>query len=129
IAFVFLAGLLAPGGLRAQTPAATGETSPRAAASEPTTGAAAPSVVPLGRFVPKENLVLYVEFAGVDQHPEAWKNTVACKMLTETPLGAMLEAVASQLLDKALTFVPDHKLSGGEIVTLTKHLFRAGWVH
>ena len=42
-------------------------------------------------------------------------------MLNETPLGAMLEEVTSQLLDKILTFFPDHKLSGPEIVTLTKH--------
>ena len=129
IALIFLAGLLGPGALRAQPQAATGETSPQqTAASDSITGAAAPSVVPLGRFVPKENLVLYVEFAGVDSHPEAWKNTAACKMLNETPLGAMLEEVASQLLDKILTFFPTHKLSGSELVALTKHAARSGWV-
>ena len=128
IALIFLAGLLAPGDLRTAQ-AATGETSPQqTAASDSTTGAAAPSVVPLGRFVPKENLVLYVEFAGVDSHPEAWKNTAACKMLNETPLGDMLEEVAGQLLDKVLTFFPTHKLSGSEIMALTKHAARSGWV-
>ena len=44
-------------------------------------------------------------------------------MLNETPLGTMLEEVASQLLDKVLTFVPNHKLSGSEIVALTKRMF------
>src|SRR5262249_3853600 len=32
-------------------------------------------------------------------------------------------------LDKILTVVPNHKLSGSEIVSLTKHAFHAGWVH
>jgi len=116
---LLLSGLLAPANLRAQS---------QADASGTTTQAAAPNVVPLSRFVPKENLILFIEFAGVDAHPETWKNTAACKMLNETPLGAMLEEVASQLLDKALTFLPNHKLSGSEIVTLTKHAARSGWV-
>ena len=41
-------------------------------------------------------------------------------MLNETPLGAMLEEVAAQLVDKALTFMPNHRLSGPEIVKLAR---------
>ena len=97
----FLAGLLAPGDLRAQN---------LPAPSAATTPAAGPNAAPLSRFVPKENLICYLEFAGVDAHPESWKNTAAYKMLNETPLGEMLEEVAGQLLDKVLTFFPNHKL-------------------
>jgi hypothetical protein len=39
----------------------------------------------------------------------------------------MLEAVANQLLDKALSYSPNRKLSGAEVVTLIKHLARSGW--
>jgi len=115
----FLAGLLAPATLQAQTPADPSGT---------TAKAAAPQDTPLARFVPKDNLILYMEFAGVDAHSDSWKNTAAFKMLNETPLGAMLEEVAGQLLDKALSFSPNHKLSGAEIVTLAKHAARSGWV-
>jgi len=69
-----------------------------------------------------------MEFSGLDAHSESWKNTAACKMLNETPLGEMLGQVAGQLLDKALSFSPDHKLTGAEIVTLAKHAAHSGWV-
>jgi hypothetical protein len=126
--FIALAGLLAPAGPLAQTTTAPSATTNQAPATATTTPAAEPNLVPLGRFVPKDNLILYVEFAGLDAHPDAWKNTAACKMLNDTPLGAMLEAVASQLLDKGLTYLPNLKLSGSELVTLTKHAARSGWV-
>ena len=87
-----------------------------------------PDTSPLARFVPKENLVVYFEFAGLDSHDAAWKNTASYKMLNETTLGEMLGAVSEQLLDKVVTFIPDHRLSGSEIVTLVKHSARSGWV-
>src|SRR5207253_630290 len=99
-----------------------------APASSTKTSADVPSGVPLSRFVPKDNLIFYIEFSGLDAHSEAWQNTAACKMLNETPLGEMLGLVAAQLLDKALAFSPEHKLSGAEIITLAKHAARSGWV-
>jgi hypothetical protein len=114
-----LAGLIAPSGLQAQTATAKDETKSPAV----TTG-----TMPLGRFVPKENLVFYMEFAGFEAHADAWKNTAASKMLNETPLGEMLTEVSGQLLDKALEFFPNHKTSGAEIVTLVKNAARFGWV-
>jgi len=82
----------------------------------------------LPRFVPRDKLILYVDFDGVDAHAEAWQKTAAYKMLNQTPLGVMLEEVAAQLLDKALEGVPNRKLSGAEIVTLVKLMARKGWV-
>ena len=80
------------------------------------------------RFVPRDKLILYVDFDGLDAHAEAWQKTAAYKMLNQTPLGVMLEEVAAQLLDKALESVPNRKLSGAEIVTLVKLMARKGWV-
>jgi hypothetical protein len=87
-----------------------------------------PDTRPLARYVPKENLIVYFEFAGLAAHDEAWKKTASHKMLNDTTLGEMLGAVSEQLLDKVLTIAPDLKLSGGEIVTLVKHAARSGWV-
>jgi hypothetical protein len=104
--------LAAPTGLPAQTAGAK----PGAKTTAP-----AVSTVPLGRFVPKDNLILYVEFAGTYSHDESWKKTAAYRMLNETLLGAMLETMGGQLLDKVLEFVPNHTLSGAEAVKLIKH--------
>jgi hypothetical protein len=118
LSFGLLACALLPAGLCAQT------TAPQSKAKQ----APPADTRPLSRFVPKENLVFYLEFAGVDSYPDAWKETASQKMLNDTPLGAMIEEVSGQLLDKALAFVPSHTLSGAEMVTLVKHAFHSGWV-
>jgi hypothetical protein len=117
--FALLPALVAPAGLRAQTAASPGPTTSQAVAKD---------TVPLGRYVAKEHLAAYLEFRGLDAHAEAWKNTAACKMLNDTPLGEMLTEVSSQLLDKALEFCPNHRLNGAELVTLLKNAARSGWV-
>ncbi|HZW35191.1 MAG TPA: hypothetical protein VFF52_31000, partial [Isosphaeraceae bacterium] len=120
---VILTGLAVPSGLPAQTtpaPAQGGGASVRSASAS---GSPA-----LARFIPKENLLIYFEFSGLDAHAASWHKTAAYRLLTETPLGTMLESVAGQLLDKALNFVPNRKLSGPEVVTLLKHLASSGWV-
>jgi len=115
-----MAGLIAPVLASAQD---------EPAKDEAASSAVAPSApVPLGRFVPKENLILYVEFAGLSATTTSWKNTAAYRMLNDTPLGAMMEDVTTQLLEKALSLYPNRKLSGGELVTLLKHSAQSGWV-
>ncbi len=86
------------------------------------------TAVSLGQFVPKENLILYVEFAGLNATETAWKNTAAYRMLSDTPLGVMMEQVSTQLLEKALTLYPNHRLSGAEMVSLIKQSAQKGWV-
>jgi hypothetical protein len=81
----------------------------------------------LSRFFPRENLLFYCEFAGLDAHPASWQKTAAYRMLAETTLGAMLEQVAAQLLEKAVSLDPNHKVSGADVVTLVKHATHAGW--
>ena len=117
--FVMLAVVIAPANLPAQTATTKSETAATADAA---------NVVPLGQYVPKDNLFFYFEFAGLNAHDEAWKKTAACKMLYDTPLGGMLEEVSTQLLDKGLSSVPDMKMTGAEIVSLVKNTARSGFV-
>ena len=48
----------------------------------------------LARYVPRDNLVFYLEYDGLDAHADAWRKTAAYKILNDTPAGAMLEDVA-----------------------------------
>ena len=89
---------------------------------------APPDTSPLARYVPKDNLVAYWEFSGLDSHEAGWKNTASFKMLNETTLGEMLGVLSEQLLDKLMSIVPNHQLNGAEIVSLVKHSARSGWV-
>ena len=79
---------------------------------------------PLSRYIPKENLGFYVEFDGLDAHAEAWRKTVAYKILNDTPTGAMLEDLFVQLVGK----IPGAKLSGPEALMLLKHVAKSGFV-
>ena len=86
-----------------------------------------PDTSPLARYVPKDDLVFYFEFSGLDGHSAAWQKTAAYRMLNETPLGLMLEDLGTQLADKALALRPEQKLSGAEVVTVVKHMARSGF--
>ncbi len=82
----------------------------------------------MAHFVPRDNLIFYLTFDGLDAHSEAWRKTTAYKMLNQTSLGEMLEEVAAQLLDKPLQSIPNHKITGGELVSLIKLMARKGWL-
>ncbi len=113
-----LAALASPASLWAQQ-----EKEPAAGSSSAPPGGA----TPLARYFPKDHLIMYLEFSGLDAHADAWNKTAAYKMLTETPLGEMLEEVSAQLMDKGLSYIPGHKLSGADIVALTKHAVQHGF--
>ena len=87
-----------------------------------------PDTSPLARYVPKDDLILYFEFSGLDAHAAAWQKTAAYRMLNETPLGAMLEDLGTQIADKALGLRPAPKLSGAEVITIIKHMAHSGFV-
>jgi hypothetical protein len=124
LGLAILAWLCTGVALRAQTP-------PPQSASAGDSGTAgqpaAKGVIPLAHYVPRDNLIFYAEFSGLDAHTDAWKKTAAQRMLNDTPLGAMLEDVAAQLLDKALSSAPNRKLSGAELVSLIKAAGHNGW--
>ena len=64
------------------------------------------SLLPLGRFIPADDLALYVEFDGLNAHAGAWRKTVAYKLLNETKLGVMLEDLGNQALGEILAQAP-----------------------
>jgi prepilin-type processing-associated H-X9-DG protein len=63
----------------------------------------------LGRYVPAKDLILYLEFEGLNAHSAAWKRTAAYRLLNETRLGEMLEDLASQGLRALLASLPPGK--------------------
>ena len=83
---------------------------------------------PLARYVPKDNLLLLIESDGLEANGEAWKKTAAYRLLNETTLGEMLEAMLTQLADRLLTFSPVQKLSGADITRLIKHAANHGFL-
>jgi hypothetical protein len=113
-----------------------------------------PDRTPMSRFVPLENLMLYIECAGLEAHADAWQQTAAYKILNNTPTGAMLEEVLAQLIDQKLnkpaapaamptpgpptsmlasvsqTSLPPafQKVKGAELVTMLKQMLNKGFV-
>ena len=61
---------------------------------------------PLARHVPLRDLLLYLEFSGLDAHADAWRNSAACKLLNDTKLGALLEDLVLQGIELAQDTVP-----------------------
>jgi hypothetical protein len=84
---------------------------------------------PLARYVPGDDLKLYVEMDGLDAHADAWKKTAAYKMLNETPLGSMLEEVVAQLAEHSLSkSAKGVRPTGTDIIAILKHALHSGFV-
>ena len=84
---------------------------------------------PLARYVPSDGLAILLEHNGLDARPEAWKGTAAYKMLNETSLGAMIEDIATQVIDRGLQGMPGGApLNGKELVGLLVHMAKKGVV-
>src|ERR1700733_8886594 len=91
--------------------------------------ASAADTKPLARYVPKDNLLVYAEFSGLDAHADAWRKTAAYKMLNETPAGAMLIDVLGQTADGLLENAPEGaKPSGKQISAMFERFGRSGFV-
>ncbi|MFO0907203.1 MAG: hypothetical protein U0794_02370 [Isosphaeraceae bacterium] len=110
---------------RAQEPAAPSAGTAKAA---PAATVVPPDNLPLARYVPGEHLALLIEHDGLDNHAEGWAKTAAFKMLNETKLGAMLEAMTAQLADRVLASYPNRKLNGADVATIIKHAAMRGVV-
>ncbi len=81
----------------------------------------------LARYVPREDLIVYLEFAGIDAHAEAWKKTAAHELLNRTTLGAMLTDMARQVADQVGGGGPDRAIRGSDILALVEHGVRHGF--
>ncbi|MFI5460254.1 MAG: DUF1559 domain-containing protein [Isosphaerales bacterium] len=82
---------------------------------------------PLARYFPRQDLVVYAEFDGLDAHRDAWTKTAAYRLLTETTTGAMYEQSISRILDLLLANQSDVPVNGRELTALAMHLLRSGF--
>jgi len=81
----------------------------------------------LARYLPQQELVAYLEFEGLDSHATAWHNSASYKLLNNTPLGALLEELATQAMDQAQRSAPEVKrVAAAEYLNLLKHAARNG---
>ena len=102
-----------------------GQAEAQAQATKPST--APPKSQSLARYVPGEGLIVLLDHEGLEAQPAAWKGTAASKMLNDTPLGAMLEDIAAQVVDRGLQSMPGAPVNGKEVVALLSHMASKGF--
>ena len=64
------------------------------------------SVPPLARYIPERELAFYGEFEGLNAHAEGARKAAISKLLSDTPLGALLEDLATQVIHNAQQQAP-----------------------
>jgi prepilin-type processing-associated H-X9-DG protein len=86
------------------------------------------SAPPLARYLPHEDLVFFLEFEGLGAHAPAWQQSAANKLLNDTPLGALVEDVASQVIEMAQQSVPpDKQVPAAQYLGVLKHVAKSGF--
>jgi hypothetical protein len=119
-------GVLLSGLATVAVPSALCQTPPAAPPGQ--AGPSAPADTDaLARYVPQDKLIFYLEFQGLDAHANAWGQTAASRILTETKTGAMLDEVLTQL-HAQLTAGQGNPTTSGEELAMLKHLLRSGMV-
>ncbi len=76
------------------------------------------------RCVPRDGHLAYVEFDGLDAHAAAWKKSAAYRILNDTPTGAMLEDLYTQI---SARYVRSGNISAAESLLLLKHVLKSGF--
>ena len=80
------------------------------------------------RHVPRQNLLAYLEFDGLDAHADAWRASAAYKLLSDTKLGALLEDLALQGIELIQESTPpERRVEAAEVVSLLKHITHHGF--
>ncbi len=83
----------------------------------------------LARYVPRQDLVFFLEFDGLDSRRAAWRASAAYKLLNETKLGALIEDLAAQGIDLAQQSAPaEQRVKASDIIGQLKRLARDGFV-
>ena len=83
----------------------------------------------LASYVPRQDLILYLEFQGLDAHAAAWHKTAAYRLLSETKLGTLLEDMAIQAIEVYQeTFAATIRIKGVDAVDIVKRIARNGFV-
>lgn len=93
----------------------------------PKPSTAPPKSQSLARYIPSEGLIVLIDHEGLEAQPDAWKGTAASKMLNNTPLGAMLEDIAAQVVDHGLQSIPGVPFNGKEVIALLAHMTSKGF--
>ena len=82
---------------------------------------------PLARYFPAQDLVVYLEFDGLESHQRSWQKAAAYRLLNETTTGAMYLAALPRLFTLLMREQTDIPLTGRELTELALHLFRSGF--
>ncbi len=69
----------------------------------------------LAHYFPRQDLVVYAEFAGLDQERDAWTKTAAYKLWNETTTGALYEQTIARLVDTLVAGQPKPPITGSEL--------------
>ncbi len=100
----------------------------RAQDEKPKEGAARKPSPSLASYVPREDLLLYLEFKGLEAQAAAWQKTAASRLLSETKLGALLEDMAIQAIEVYQETVPSKvRFKGVDAVDVLKRIARHGF--
>ena len=84
----------------------------------------------LSRYVPQKDLMVYIEFDGLDAHAATWKQSAAYKILNNTKFGALIEDVLRQGI-KAIRKgdeKAEEKVPAAEVITTIKQIAKSGFV-
>jgi len=83
----------------------------------------------LAQYVPRQDLVFFLEFDGLDARSTAWRASAAYKLLNETKLGALIEDLAAQGIDLSQQSVAaEQRVKASDIIGQLKRLASDGFV-
>jgi prepilin-type processing-associated H-X9-DG protein len=86
------------------------------------------STSPLAGYIPREDLILYLEYKGLDAQEAVWQKTAAYRLLSETKLGALLEDMAIQAIEVYQETVSTKiRVKGVDAVDVLKRVARHGF--
>jgi prepilin-type processing-associated H-X9-DG protein len=82
----------------------------------------------IARYVPRDNLVFFLEFDGLDARSTSWRVSAAYKLLNETKLGSLIEDLVEQVVDLSQQSVPiERRIKAPDAVGQLKRLARDGF--
>ena len=85
------------------------------------------TAAPLARYLPQQDLGIYLEFEGLEAHAAAWHKSASYKLLNDTSLGKLLEDIVTQAIDQAQQTAPEGKrVAAADFLNLLKHVARNG---
>jgi prepilin-type processing-associated H-X9-DG protein len=100
----------------------------RAQDEKPKGRAALASTRSPANFVPRQDLLLYFEFKGLDAQADAWQKTAAWRLLSETKLGALLEDMVIQAIEVYQeTIATKFRIKGVDAVDVLKRVAHHGF--